>query len=328
MKYYFAPMEGITGYVFRNAHHACYPGIDKYFSPFIAPNSNTCMNSREKNDVLPEHNSSLVLIPQILTNRAGDFLRTLEELADCGYREVNLNLGCPSGTVVPKGKGSGFLAFPEKLDAFLEEVCRGAEKRGVRISIKTRLGLEEEQEFPALLEIYNRYPIKELIVHPRLRIDYYGYHPRMESFSYAVRESCAPVCYNGNLFSHSDLETFSRHFPDVEAVMLGRGLLASPGLCAASPGTEEEDRKTLRRFHDLIYEGYREISFGDKNVLFKMKEFWFFFIRRFAGGEKLLKKIRKAQRLSAYEAAVNAVFDSLRILDEADMTGLTGSALS
>lgn len=321
MDYYFAPMEGITGYIFRNAHRACYPGIDKYFSPFISPNSNTYMNSREKNDVLPEHNSSLTLIPQILTNRAADFLGTLNELADCGYREVNLNLGCPSGTVVPKGKGSGFLAFPERLDAFLEEVCRGAENRGVKISIKTRLGLEDEEEFPILLKIYNRYPIKELIVHPRLRIDYYGNHPRMESFSYAVKESRAPVCYNGNLFSHSDLETFGSDFPDVKAVMMGRGLLSSPGLCSAPLNTEDE-RKNLRRFHDLIYDGYREISFGDKNVLFKMKEFWFFFIRRFAGGEKLLKKIRKAQKLSDYEAAVDAVFTSLAILTEADMTGM------
>ena len=139
MKYYFAPMEGITGYVFRNAHRACYPGMDKYFSPFISPNSNTCMNSRERNDLLPEHNGSLELIPQILTNRAEDFLRTLEELADYGYREVNLNLGCPSGTVVPKGKGSGFLAFPDKLDAFLEEVCQGAEEKGISVSVKTRL---------------------------------------------------------------------------------------------------------------------------------------------------------------------------------------------
>lgn len=322
MKYYFAPMEGITGYVFRNAHRACYPGMDKYFSPFIAPNSNTCMNSRERNDVLPEHNGSLELIPQILTNRAEDFLRTLDELTDYGYREVNLNLGCPSGTVVPKGKGSGFLAFPDKLDAFLDEVCQGAEKKGISVSVKTRLGLEDEEEFPRLLEIYNRYPLKELIVHPRLRIDYYGKFPRMESFAYAVRESRAPVCYNGNLFARRDIESLSAQFPDVKAAMLGRGLLAFPGLCAAAPGGAEEDRRTMRRFHDMVYAGYREISFGDKNVLFKMKEFWFFFIRRFSGGEKLLKKIRKAQRLSDYETAVDMVFGSLPLLDEADLSVL------
>lgn len=321
MKYYFAPMEGITGYVYRNAHHACYPGMDKYFSPFLSPNKNVCMNTRERNDVLPEHNRGLFLVPQILTNRSEDFLRTVRELAALGYREVNVNLGCPSGTVVPKGKGSGFLAFPDELDRFLEEVCRGAQQEGVSVSVKTRLGLEDEEEFVRLMEIYNRYPLCELIVHPRLRTDYYRNRPRMESFSYAAETSRASVCYNGNLFTRRAIGEFSRQYPGVGAAMLGRGLLISPGLCADEL-SEEEERERLRRFHAMIYEGYRGISFGDRNVLFKMKEFWFFFIRQFSGGEKLLKKIRKAQRLSDYEDAVRRVFESLPLREEADVSGI------
>ena len=140
----FAPMEGITGYVFRQAHAVIYGGVDRYYSPFIAPGSSHKLTSRERNDILPEHNQGLCLIPQILTHSAEDFLWVCEELAEYGYRTVNLNLGCPSGTVVTKKKGAGFLAEPEDLSLFLEEVCNGLEKthasdgKPVRLSIKTR----------------------------------------------------------------------------------------------------------------------------------------------------------------------------------------------
>ena len=150
----FAPMEGITGYVFRQAHAVIYGGVDRYYSPFIAPGSSHKLTSRERNDIFPEHNQGLCLIPQILTHSAEDFLWVCEELAEYGYRTVNLNLGCPSGTVVTKKKGAGFLAEPEDLSLFLEEVCNGLEKihasdgKPVRLSIKTRIGMKEASEFP------------------------------------------------------------------------------------------------------------------------------------------------------------------------------------
>lgn len=206
----FAPMEGITGYIFRQAHAVIYGGVDRYYSPFIAPGSSHKLTSRERNDILPEHNQGLCLIPQILTHSAEDFLWVCEELAEYGYRTVNLNLGCPSGTVVTKKKGAGFLAEPEDLSLFLEEVCNGLEKihasdgKPVRLSIKTRIGMKEVSEFPRLLAIYNHYPLEELIVHPRVREDYYKGKIRRESFAYALEQSRCPVSYNGNLFSAAD----------------------------------------------------------------------------------------------------------------------------
>ena len=110
MEFYFAPMEGITGYIYRNAHQKFFPGMDKYFTPFLSPNENRALNPKEKKDILREHNIDLYVTPQILTNRADFFLRAARELKEeYGYEEVNLNLGCPSGTVVSKGKGAGFL---------------------------------------------------------------------------------------------------------------------------------------------------------------------------------------------------------------------------
>ena len=186
MKFYLAPMEGITGYIYRQAYNSCFKPMDRYFTPFLAPKHKSGFSSKELNDILPEHNQGLCLIPQILTHSAEDFLWVCEELAEYGYRTVNLNLGCPSGTVVTKKKGAGFLAEPEDLSLFLEEVCNGLEKihasdgKPVRLSIKTRIGMKEASEFPRLLAIYNHYPLEELIVHPRVREDYYKGKIRME----------------------------------------------------------------------------------------------------------------------------------------------------
>ena len=169
MTYLFAPLEGLTGYIYRNTHAAYFSPADEYFTPFLSPNQNRRFTSREKNDVLPEHNEGLHVVPQLLTNQSEHFLWAAGELAAMGYDEVNLNLGCPSGTVVAKKKGSGFLTELEALDRFLDEVCT---KAPCAVSVKTRLGRYSPDEFPALLEIFNRYPLKRLIIHPRVQTDF------------------------------------------------------------------------------------------------------------------------------------------------------------
>ena len=144
MQYYFAPMEGITGYIYRNVHHRFFPGIDKYFSPFLSPGTKKTMTPKELRDILPENNQSYTLIPQILTNRSEDFLRLCRDLKEYGYKEVNLNLGCPSGTVVSKKKGAGFLEYPNELDRFLGEIFGETD---LEISIKTRMSRKSLRNF-------------------------------------------------------------------------------------------------------------------------------------------------------------------------------------
>ena len=210
MKYYFAPMEGITGYIYRNVHHRFFPGVDKYFTPFLSPGSKKTMTPRELRDILPENNQGYTLIPQILTNKSEDFLRLCRDLKEYGYREINLNLGCPSGTVVSKKKGAGFLEYPGELDRFLEEIFSGTD---LDISIKTRVGKDDPEEFEELLGIYNKYPLKELIIHPRVQTDYYKNHPNLEVFAQALEKAKVPVCYNGDLFTEELYEDFRKQFP-------------------------------------------------------------------------------------------------------------------
>ena len=198
MKIYLAPLEGITNYVYRKALFTCFDGFDKYFIPFIRAKQNLNLSGREKKDISPENNSGMYTVPQILTRNADDFLRTANQLKEYGYQEVNLNLGCPSKTVVTKGCGAGFLARPEELEQFLDRIFS---KTDMKISVKTRLGMENAEEFPRLMEIYNRFPMEELIIHPRVQTDYYKNTPRMESFLNALEKSKNPVVYNGDIFN-------------------------------------------------------------------------------------------------------------------------------
>lgn len=308
MKYYLAPLEGITGYIFRNALHDHFgDGIIKYFSPFIMPHLKRAMLTKDIQDVLPEHNKGMHLVPQILTNTAEEFLRLEEELREFGYEELNLNLGCPSGTVANKGRGSGFLAHPGELHAFLDEVFS---KTQCRISLKTRIGFQSVEEFPRLLEIYNQYPLEELIIHPRVRAEYYNGTPHHEVFLYAMEHSKCPLVYNGDIWSGEDEKKLMVQMQGtaarqdgagLHAIMCGRGILRNPSMirecCGGAPYTREE----LNAFLNQIEQGYTEVMSGEVPVLFKMKEIWTYLGKSFPGQEKLVKKILKSKHLLEYE---------------------------
>lgn len=307
MKFYLAPMESMTGYVFRNAYHKYFHNVDKYFTPFI---TSTGLSHKELNDILPEHNEGMLVVPQILTNKVEDFLTIAGKLQNFGYETVNLNLGCPSGTVVAKKRGAGQLADTMELDRFLDGIFS---KCPVKISVKTRIGMQDETEWDALQEIFNKYPFEEIIVHPRLQQDFYKNPVHYDVFDKAFHALKAPVCYNGDIHSVEHYNLFVSRFPAVDTIMLGRGIFMNPGLvdeiCAGKKGVSKD---TLRAFHDEILEGYIKIMSGDKNTLYKMKEIWvylgtYFENRDDIDSERVLKKIRKANSIAEYKMLVRSL---------------------
>ena len=345
MHIYFAPMEGITTYPYRNLHHKYFGGVEKYFTPFLAPGPEQGMSVKGMRDVLPENNAGVPVVPQLLTNRAGDFLLASKKLAEMGYGEINLNLGCPSGTVTAKKKGSGFLLYLDDLDRFFDEVFSDASVRNeeLKISVKTRIGKNEVEEWPEIMAVYNRYPISELTVHPRIQKEFYKGFPHLDAFADILKESRNPVVYNGDLFTMEHVDDFRRGFPMVETVMIGRGLIRNPALselihmqedradradlfAGSGDGNKEESLKKtdktvldprntgtgimprIRAFHDEIFEYYRETMSGDRNLLFRMKDLWSYMLAEVPDSEKLAKKIRKSQHVPEYLAAVDEAF--------------------
>lgn len=306
MKIYFAPLEGITGYIFRNAYNEIYGNIDKFFAPFISPSEKCTMTPRERKDISPDNNCGINLIPQILTCRSDCFIEAAKELHSLGYKEVDLNLGCPSGTVCAKGKGAGFLPETPALQKFLDDIYSFAGSEGMKISIKTRLGYYNPEEFYDLVDIFNRYPVCELIVHPRIRSDFYKSEPRREFFAYALEHSNNPLVYNGNIFTVKDMDELSGVFhTTLDTVMTGRGLISDPSLADKLKGlTSETDFAKFRRLHDTVYHAYQEVISPDINVLYKMRELWSYWQNLFDGRDRDIKRIIKAKKYADYEDVV------------------------
>lgn len=303
---YFAPLEGVTGYVYRNAHRKYFGNIDKYFLPFVVTNQTGKLKSKERNDILPAHNEGMTAVPQILGNHAEQFVLMAEYLQSIGYDEINLNLGCPARTVVTKKKGSGFLAYPEELDRFLDTVFG---KISIALSIKTRIGLELPEEFSKILHVYNQYPIQELIIHPRVQRDLYMNTPNWDIFQMACEESKNPLCYNGDIFSVENMKRFEERFPQMDAIMLGRGLIRNPGLADAIQEQKVYNKQVWKQFHDELVCRYKEVMSGDRNVLFKMKEIWFYMGQSFGDSEKLVKKMRKTNHFDEYLELTERLFE-------------------
>lgn len=319
MRYDFAPMEGITDDLFRRLHHKYFPGVDRYYTPFLSPGlSGHILSKKEISQVLPENNQGLTLIPQLLTRQSEAFLGAAQILADLGYREVNLNLGCPSGTVAAKGKGSGFLspALRPELERFLEEVFS---RCPLGISIKTRLGKEDPEDFMALLELYDRFPLTELIVHPRVQRDFYRAPARMEWFRYAQEHSRAPVVLSGGVATKADLKQLCVQEPAPEAVMLGRGLVADPALVQKCRGQSAPDKATYQAFCEELFDETAARLGNPRGTMFRMKELWSYFILLFDGRDKYQKALRKTTSLTEYQAVVARIFRELPLRDAAEV---------
>jgi len=264
MRYYFAPMEGLTDSIYRRAHHKFFSGTDRYYMPFLSPTIHRSLTHREDRELPLADSVDFHAVPQVLTKVPEDFLWAAQVCLDRGYDEVNLNAGCPSGTVVSKGKGSGMLRDPEQLDRFLDSIFKSSP---LPVSVKTRLGLDRADEFPAILEIYNQYPIRELTIHPRVRKQFYNGDVEMDLFDYAVKTSRIPLCYNGDLTSLPQIDELSRKYPGLEAVMIGRGLIADPGmLCGGTNVT------ALENFMNALLEEYTVSFGGARNAMFRLKE--------------------------------------------------------
>ena len=312
MRYYYAPLEGITDATFRRLHHKYFPGVDKYFMPFISPTIHRCLTNREARELPRADSESFSAVPQLLGKNVEDLLWAIEVCADQGYDEVNLNLGCPSGTVVSKGKGSGMLSDIYALDEFLEGIYARAV---LPVSLKTRIGVNDSENWEKILQIYRDYPVKELTVHPRIRKAFYKGDCDLEAFAKAVEGSPFPVCYNGNVNSLDEAETIAARFPSVESIMIGRGLVADPGILRG--GT---DRETLKAFLNELSDTYCTVFGSKRNAIYRMKDNWHYLIALFDGSDKLWKEMRKSTDYDRFMAIANEIITTLPMREHPEIT--------
>lgn len=306
MRYYFAPLEGITGYVYRNLQAKHFAPADFYVTPFISPNQMRTIRPSDLADILPEHNEGLRVIPQLIGNRSDELIDTAMQIRDLGYDEINLNLGCPSGTVVAKGKGSGLLRDLDRLEAFLTEVYDGLDGR-MKMSVKTRIGVNSDDEWEKMVEIFNRFPIEMLTVHCRIRKEFYKGTPHLDAFELALQKSKNPLCYNGDIFSKEAEMLLLSRFPQTDNIMLGRGIIANPALIEELKGTGCLTKERMRDFLRDVMDTYKQVYTSDGVVLNKMKELWNYMIWSFDGADGYQKEIGKSKSLPEYQGVVNSL---------------------
>ena len=307
MKLSFAPMEGISSYIYRSLHARFFGGVEEYFAPFIAPDGNGSFKASSLRDILPENNRDINLVPQLLVNWPEPFIHVAGELAAMGYREVNLNIGCPSATVVAKHKGSGMLLDLAGLDACLNEIF----SRSVpAVSIKTRMGMETTEEFPGILEIYKKYPLKRLIIHARARSGMYKSSVDVPGFLSTLGDCPWPVWYNGDIFSPSSPEELGLTEAPLAGLMLGRGAVADPALSRVLSGGPVLDVLELEAFHDALLEAYLEAGYDGRAAMARLKELWFYMLYKFPDSRRESKALLKSQNLPDYRSAASALFRS------------------
>ena len=226
-----------------------------------------------------------------------------------GYDEVDLNAGCPSGTVFAKHKGAGMLTDVPALDAFLEKIFSECP---MKISVKTRLGAEREEEFEKLLEVYKKYPFSCFAVHTRCRSGMYKSPTSPEAFAPALDAFGSRACYNGNITDPGSFRNLRQMYPALENLMLGRGAVTNPALFRQLRGGAPLNKEELKEFHDLLVEKTLSSGLCETFTVGRMKELWFYMSEMFEGCEKQIKAINKARHLDEYTSAVNSLFSNCR----------------
>ncbi len=306
MKLSFAPLEGITSYIYRNTHAEYFGGCDEYYTPFISPSDNTKIGRKGFKDMLPENNSVVKPVVQTLTNNSLSFIKFTEKLKEYGYDEVNINLGCPSGTVVNKKRGSGLLREPSLMESFLDEIFQ---KSDIKISVKTRTGFYSSDEFDKLLELYNKYPLEELIVHPRCREDFYKGEPSYSAFDKAYENSKSKITFNGNIFSVDDYNKITGKYPNLHGVMIGRGAVANPAIFREINGGKKLTTFEMVEFSEILAQRYNAILSSDIFTMHKLKEIWIYMMWNFPQEEKVLKTVRRTDKLTELMRAIHTLPD-------------------
>lgn len=303
MELYLAPMEGITTYTYRNLHEELFGGCDAYYAPFIVPSGNEKLRIKSLRDIAPENNNVNLKV-QVMCTTKTQFENFAVKVKEIGYDEVNLNLGCPSGTVVKKARGSGALKNPDALDEMLGGIF---EMEDIKISIKTRTGFYSHDEFENLMKIYAKYPVSKLIVHPRIREEYYKGKPNLESFKRAYEISKDNLCYNGDIFSVRDYLEIKEKFPGINSVMIGRGCVRNPAIFREIRGVKRLSTAELVKFSNMIEERYVGIYRTETNVLHKLKEIWMQAILNYPEENKITKAVKKSRNLAELNSAINSL---------------------
>ena len=304
-----SPLQGFTDFRFRNAFHRYFGGIDTFYSPYIKLNGKLVIKGSYERDILPENNTTIEVIPQIITNDAEEFLFVVRYVQQLGYKELNWNLGCPYPMVAKCGMGSGLISNTSQIEHILKRVHTETD---IIVSMKMRMGYENPTEILDVFPILEQYPIKNIAIHARIGKQLYKGGVDLDSFQKCLDTSKHKIYYNGDITSVEKFRIMQERLPTIDHWMIGRGLIADPFLPSMIKNNTTEYPKNkleiFEAFHDTIYQEYDAYLSGPTPIRMKMLGFWEYFSESFSNPQKTFKKIKKAGNSKNYEAAVKEIF--------------------
>lgn len=306
-----SPLQGFTDFRFRNAFNKHFGGIDTFYSPYIRLNGKLKIKASYERDILPENNTKLEVIPQIITNDAEEFLFVAKYVQQFGYKELNWNLGCPYPMVTKRGMGSGLINDPEKIDNILH---RAHNETDILVSMKMRMGYENSEEILETLPVLDKYPLKNIAIHARIGKQLYKGGVNLDAFQRCVDNTKHKLYYNGDITTVAKFKEMQERFPSIDHFMIGRGLIADPFLPSMIKNNTVEYPKNrieiFSAFHDEIYQQYDAALSGPTPIKMKMLGFWEYFSQSFSNPQKTYKKIKKAGNQRSYQQAVAEILNN------------------
>lgn len=304
-----APLQGFTDVTYRNVYSNHFSGVDEAMAPFISTMGQMRLKPSRIKDVDPENNKRLFVVPQILGNVANDFIFLADHLYKMGHKRINWNLGCPHSKIAKKIRGSGLLMYPEKIDAFLDTVFPRISNS---LSVKIRLGRKSKNEIFNLLPVLDKYPLDEVILHPRTGIQMYEGTSDHDAFAKALLNSQHPLTYNGDITDLNSFSTVQKKFPKIKRFMIGRGILSNPFIAEQIKNISVNKNKIVRlkAFHQDLFESYEKIFSGPAHLTGRMKGFWSYLGPSFKDSKKPIKTILKSTSIAAYLSRVEHFFKS------------------
>ena len=219
-----APMQDVTDLPFmRVLGRRSLP--DWFVTEYFRVHPDSRLNSYILRSIA-ENETGKPIFAQMIGRDVPELVRTAKELCEYPVAGIDLNLGCPAPVVCRKDAGGGLLRLPEKIEEII-----GALRDAVpgRFTVKTRLGYHSPEEFPALLEVFQRHEIDGLTIHGRTVVDRYQTPVQPDFVKMAVETLDCPVIANGNVVDAETALSYQRQTA-AAGLMVGRGAIRNPWL--------------------------------------------------------------------------------------------------
>ena len=287
-----APMQDITDGPFWRVMTR-YGGPDVFYTEYFRVHA----DSRPERHILAAidgNESGRPVLAQMIGQDVAALQRTAAELQKRNVVGIDLNLGCPAPIVCRKDAGGGLLRHPVKIDGILSALREAVH---LQFTVKTRLGFDRPEEFPALLDLFRGHRLDALTVHGRTVREMYGPVVHYDAIAQAAKLMPCPVFANGNVRCVDSARRIVE-MTGAAGLMIGRGAIRNPWLFNQIRDTwagrkpERPTRVDLRNYIEVLHESTCPSALHENGQVGKMKKYLNFIAPGLGGDDTFWRELR------------------------------------